>query len=386
MGPLEGLRIIELQGIGPGPFCAMMLADMGAEVIRVDRTGAAGGLPRAERYDLLARGRRSIRLNLKSPQGVEILMCMIERADGLIEGFRPGVIERLGLGPDVLLEKNPALVIGRMTGWGQTGPISHISGHDINYIALSGALFNIGTKDGPPAPPLNLVGDFGGGGMLLAFGMVSAILKAKMSGTGQVVDAAMVDGAAILSTSFFGQLAEGRLREGRGNHPLNGASHYYDAYACADGEYISIASAEPQFYAELKQLLKLSEADFGEQMNPKRWPDQKAKLGAIFLTKTRDQWCDLLQDSDICFAPVLRFAEAPEHPHNKARNAFIEIDGVVQPAPAPRFSATPCAVSRAPAQRGEHTDEILAEWGFSSTQITDYHAQGIVSGLDKKAS
>lgn len=386
MGPLEGLRIIELQGIGPGPFCAMMLADMGAEVIRVDRTGAAGGLPRAERFDLLARGRRSIRLNLKSPQGVEILMRMVERADGLIEGFRPGVIERLGIGPDVLLEKNPALVIGRMTGWGQEGPISHISGHDINYIALSGALFNIGTRDGPPAPPLNLVGDFGGGGMLLALGMVSAILKAKMSGTGQVVDAAMVDGAAILSTSFFGQLAEGRLREGRGNHPLNGASHYYDAYACADGEYISIASAEPQFYAELKQLLKLSEADFGEQMNPKRWPDQKAKLGAIFLTKTRDQWCDLLQDSDICFAPVLRFAEAPEHPHNKARNAFIEVDGVVQPAPAPRFSATPCAVSRAPAQRGEHTDEILAEWGFSSTQIADYHAQGVVSGLDKKAS
>ncbi len=386
MGPLEGLRIIELQGIGPGPFCAMMLADMGAEVIRVDRTGAAGGLPRAERFDLLARGRRSIRLNLKSPQGVEILMRMVERADGLIEGFRPGVIERLGIGPDVLLEKNPALVIGRMTGWGQEGPISHISGHDINYIALSGALFNIGTRDGPPAPPLNLVGDFGGGGMLLAFGMVSAILKAKMSGTGQVVDAAMVDGAAILSTSFFGQLAEGRLREGRGNHPLNGASHYYDAYACADGEYISIASAEPQFYAELKQLLKLSEAEFGEQMNPKRWPDQKAKLGAIFLTKTRDQWCDLLQDSDICFAPVLRFAEAPEHPHNKARNAFIEVDGVVQPAPAPRFSATPCAVSRAPAQRGEHTDEILAEWGFSSTQIADYHAQGVVSGLDKKAS
>lgn len=386
MGPLEGLRIIELQGIGPGPFCAMMLADMGAEVIRVDRTAAAGGLPRAERFDLLARGRRSIRLNLKSPQGVEILMRMVERADGLIEGFRPGVIERLGIGPDILLKKNPALVIGRMTGWGQEGPISHISGHDINYIALSGALFNIGTRDGPPAPPLNLVGDFGGGGMLLALGMVSAILKAKMSGTGQVVDAAMVDGAAILSTSFFGQLAEGRLREGRGNHPLNGASHYYDAYACADGEYISIASAEPQFYAELKQLLKLSEADFGEQMNPKRWPDQKAKLGAIFLTKTRDQWCDLLQDSDICFAPVLRFAEAPEHPHNKARNAFIEVDGVVQPAPAPRFSATPCAVSRAPAQRGEHTDEILAEWGFSSTQIADYHAQGVVSGLDKKAS
>ncbi|MGK2915812.1 MAG: CaiB/BaiF CoA transferase family protein, partial [Porticoccaceae bacterium] len=284
MGPLEGLRIIELQGIGPGPFCAMMLADMGAEVIRVDRTGAAGGLPRAERYDLLARGRRSLRLDLKSPRGIELLLRLVAQSDDLIEGFRPGVIERLGIGPDVLLEKNPALVIGRMTGWGQEGPISQVAGHDINYIALSGALFNFGSKGGPPAPPLNLVGDFGGGGMLLAFGMVSAILKAKISGAGQVVDAAMVDGAAILSAAFFGQLAEGKFREGRGNHPLNSASHYYDAYECADGEYISIASAEPQFYAELKQLLGLGEEEFGVQMNPRLWPDQKAKMRALFLT------------------------------------------------------------------------------------------------------
>jgi alpha-methylacyl-CoA racemase len=382
MGPLEGLRVIELQGIGPGPFCAMMLADMGAEVIRVDRTGAAGGLPRAERYDLLARGRRSIRLDLKSPEGKEILLRMIEKSDGLIEGFRPGVIERLGIGPDVLLEKNPALVVGRMTGWGQDGPISHISGHDINYIALSGALFNCGVKDGPPAPPLNLVGDFGGGGMLLAFGMVTGILQAKLSGKGQVVDAAMVDGASILSTSFFGQLAEGKLREGRGSHPLNGASHYYDAYECSDGEYISIASVEPQFYEELKELLGLSPEEFGEQMNPKIWAAQKAKIKALFLTKTQQQWCDLLQQSDICFAPVLRFAEAPDHPHAKARNAFIEIDGVVQPAPAPRFSATPCEISASPAQRGEHTTEVLSEWGYSEDQIDGLYKQGAIKGTD----
>ena len=382
MGPLEGLRIIELQGIGPGPFCAMMLADMGAEVIRVDRTGAAGGLPRKEKYDLLARGRRSIRLDLKHSEGKKILLEMVERSDGIIEGFRPGVMERLGIGPDVLLEKNPAIVVGRMTGWGQEGPIAHVAGHDINYIALSGALFNIGVKGGPPAPPLNLIGDFGGGGLLLAFGMVSAILKAKLSGTGQVVDAAMVDGAAILSTAFFGQLASGNLREGRGEHPLNGASHYYAAYECADGEYISIASAEPQFYAELKQLLGLSEENFGEQMNPKRWPQQKAELKAIFLSKTRDQWCELLQQSDICFAPVLRFAEAPEHPQSLARDAFVKIDDIIQPAPAPRFSATPGAISRPPAQRGEHTDEILAQWHYTADQIARLHAQGVVKGID----
>jgi len=381
MGPLEGLRIIELQGIGPGPFCAMMLADMGAEVIRIDRTGAAGGLPRAERFDLLARGRRSIRLNLKSPEGIDILMRMVEKSDGLIEGFRPGVIERLGIGPEQLLARNPALVVGRMTGWGQEGPLSSIAGHDINYIALSGALFNFGTQGGPPSPPLNLVGDFGGGGMLLAFGMVSAILKAKLSGAGQVVDAAMVDGASLLSTAFFGQLAQGHFKEGRGRHPLNGASHYYDVYECADGEFISIASAEPQFYAELKQLLNLSEEEFGEQMNPQRWPEQKTKLAAIFHSKSREAWCELLQQSDICFAPVLRFAEAPGNPHSKARKAFVEVDGVVQPAPAPRFSATPGEVSRPPAQRGEHTDELLREWAYSPEEIADLHQSGAVKGL-----
>ena len=383
MGPLEALKIIELQGIGPGPFCGMMLADMGAEVIRVDRTGAPGGIARSERFDLLARGRRSIRINLKSEAGRQVLMRMVEKCDGLIEGFRPGVMERLGIGPDVLLDKNPAIVVGRMTGWGQEGPISKIAGHDINYIALTGALFNMGVKGGPPAPPLNLVGDFGGGGMFLALGMVSAILSAKNTGQGQVVDAAMVDGASVLSTSFFGQMAAGKLHEGRGEQPLNGASHYYDAYECSDGEYISIASVEPQFYAELKQLLGLSEDEFGVQTNHTLWPTQKAKVKAIFLTRSRDEWVDLLQHSDICFAPVLRFAEAPEHPHNKARNAFVEVDGVVQPAPAPRYSVTPSEISGPPAQRGQHTDAILSDWGYSADEIAALHVDGAVSGMDK---
>lgn len=381
MGPLQGLRIIELQGIGPGPFCGMMLADMGAEVIRIDRTGKAGGLVRSEKYDLLARGRRSIRLNLKSKEGIDVLLKMVEESDGLIEGFRPGVIERLGIGPEVLLKKNPALVVGRMTGWGQEGPISKIAGHDINYVALSGALFNMGVKGGPPAPPLNLVGDFGGGGMFLAFGMVSAIFSAKQTGVGQVVDAAMVDGASLLSASFFGQLAAGKLHEGRGEHVLNGASHYYDAYECADGEYISLASVEPQFYEELKGLLGLSEETFGVQSDHKLWPTQKTKIKALFLTKTRDEWCELLQQSDVCFAPVLRFSEAPEHPHAKARESFVEIDGIVQPAPAPRFSGTKCEISSAPAKRGEHTDDILSDWGYSKDEIAKLHAANAVQGL-----
>jgi len=381
MGPLEGLRVIELQGIGPGPFCAMMLADLGAEVIRIDRTGAPGGLHREEKYDLLARGRRSIRLNLKSQQGIEVLMRMVEGCDGLIEGFRPGVIERLGIGPDVLLEKNPALVVGRMTGWGQEGPMSHIAGHDINYIALSGALYNMGVKGGPPAPPLNLVGDFGGGGMFLALGMVSGILNAQQTGLGQVIDAAMVDGASLLSASFFGQLAAGKLHEGRGQHPLNGASHYYDAYECADGEYISIASVEPQFYEQLKQLLGLTEEDFGEQSNYKLWPTQKLKIKALFLTKTQTQWCELLQDSDVCFAPVLRFDQVADHPHHVARQSFVEIEGVVHPAPAPRFSDTKCEISRPPAKRGQHTEEILADWGYSKHEISTLYSDNAIEGL-----
>jgi len=268
-----------------------------------------------------------------------------------------------------------------MTGWGQEGPMSHIAGHDINYIALSGALYNMGVKGGPPAPPLNLVGDFGGGGMFLALGMVSGILNAQQTGLGQVIDAAMVDGASLLSASFFGQLAAGKLHEGRGQHPLNGASHYYDAYECADGEYISIASVEPQFYEQLKQLLGLTEEDFGEQSNYKLWPTQKLKIKALFLTKTQTQWCELLQDSDVCFAPVLRFDQVADHPHHVARQSFVEIEGVVHPAPAPRFSDTKCEISRPPAKRGQHTEEILADWGYSKHEISTLYSDNAIEGL-----
>ncbi len=381
MGPLSGLRVIELQGIGPGPFCAMMLADMGAEVIRVDRRDGRLGLPRDPRFDVLARGRRSLRLDLKHPRGVEALLRLVERADGLIEGYRPGVIERLGLGPDALLRRNPRLVVGRMTGWGQQGPLAQVAGHDINYISLAGALFNIGAKGGPPVPPLNLVGDFGGGGMLLAFGMVCGILQARASGRGQVVDAAMVDGAAVLCASFFGQLAARRLREGRGTEMINGGSHFYGVFECADGEHVSIASLEPQFYAELSKHLGLP-AEFAEQMDRSRWPDLRAKLAAIFATRTRDEWVERLQQTDICFAPVLRFAEALDHPHNLARGTFVELDGIRQPGPAPRFSATPAAISRPPARPGEHTDEILRDWGFRPDEVAELHQAGAIAGPD----
>ena len=339
-------------------------------------------MPRTPKFDLLARGRRSIRLDLKNPEGLQTLLRMVELSDGLIEGFRPGVIERLGIGPDVLLERNPKLVIGRMTGWGQSGPIAHVAGHDINYIALAGALFNIGRKGGPPVPPLNLVGDFGGGGMFLAFGMVCALLRARESGRGQVVDSAMVDGTAVLSTSMFGRIAEGTMAEGRGTTATNGGTHFYNVYECADGEFISIASIEPQFYAELCEHLNLAEEDFSQQLDPARWDEQEAKLAALFATKTRDEWSALLQDSDICFAPVLRFAEAPQHPHNASRETFVEIDGIVQPAPAPRFSETRPEISRPPAERGEHTDEILADMGFAAEEIAQLHAGGAIKGLD----
>ena len=382
MGPLSGVRIVELQGIGPGPFCAMMLADMGAEVIRVDRPGAPGGMPRDPRFDILARGRRSVRIDLKKPEGVETLLRLAENADGIIEGFRPGVIERLGIGPDVLLARNPRIIVGRMTGWGQEGPIAKVAGHDINYIALTGALFNIGPKDGPPVPPLNLVGDFGGGGMLLAFGMVSGILRARESGQGQVVDAAMVDGAAILCAPFFGQLASGQLREGRGQGIVNGGTHFYDAFECSDGEYVSIASIEPQFYAELCEHLELPEEDFGEQMSPSLWPKQREKIAAIFRTRTRAEWTERLQQTDICFGPVLRMSEALDHPQNVARDTFVEVGGIRQPAPAPRFSGTPAEISRPPAQPGEHPDEILADWGVAQEEIAALTDAKAVAGAD----
>jgi alpha-methylacyl-CoA racemase len=337
-GPLSGLRIIELAGIGPGPFAAMMLADHGAEVIRVDRPGA-----RIDARDPLLRSRRLIGVDLKSPEGKAKVRELVKTADGLIEGFRPGVTERLGLGPDVLLADNPKLVYGRMTGWGQTGPYAQAAGHDINYIALAGALHAYGRAGEKPTPPINMVGDFGGGGMMLAFGMVSALLHAQKTGQGQVIDTAMTDGAAVLMSMIWGFRANGIWQDERGVNMLDTGAHFYDTYETSDGKFISIGSIEPQFYAELRRLAGLTEdKDFDAQMVMPGWPALKEKLTLLFKTQTRDQWCQLMEMTDVCFAPVLSMAEAPSHPHNAARGTFIEVDGVMQPAPAPRYSATPC--------------------------------------------
>lgn len=377
MGPLEGVRIIELQGIGPGPFCGMMLADMGAEVIRVDRAGNVGST--ADRpNDVLARGRKSIGVDLKNPDGVETVMQLIESADALIEGFRPGVTERLGLGPDDCLARNPKLVYGRMTGWGQDGPYAHAAGHDINYIALSGALGSIGRAGEAPVPPLNLVGDFGGGGMLLAYGIVCGVLHAKTTGTGQVVDAAMVDGAASLMAMFFTFKSMG-MHGPRGTNLLDTGAHFYDVYECADGEYVSIGSIEPQFYALLLEKTGLVDEDLPRQHSRDDWPALKVKVAEVFKTKTRDEWCELMEHSDVCFAPVLSLDEAPQHPHNVARGTFTEVDGVVQPSPAPRFSATSPELDLPAALPGEHTDQILADLGLDDAHVQALKASGAVA-------
>ncbi|MDD5175637.1 MAG: CaiB/BaiF CoA-transferase family protein [Sterolibacterium sp.] len=380
-GPLAGLKIVEMVGLGPGPFCAMMLADMGAEVIRIDQKRKAGGksMPMLNTsFDILARGRRSLALDLKQPRGVATALKLIAQADALIEGYRPGVMERLGLGPDICLQKNPRLVYGRMTGWGQTGPLAKAAGHDINYIALTGALYAMGRPDEPPPPPLNLVGDFGGGAMMLAFGMVCALLEAKNSGKGQVIDAAMTDGAALLTAMFFGFKAFGDWSNRRGANLLDGGAHFYDTYACSDGKFISIGSIEPQFYALLLKLCAIDDPDFGAQTDSKHWPALKDKLAALFKTKTRAQWCELMEGTDVCFAPVLDLDEAPLHPHNQARQTFIEIKGVTQPAPAPRFSRTPGEVSRPPAEAGEHSAAVLADWGMTSDEIEALSSEEII--------
>ncbi|MEO7428713.1 MAG: CaiB/BaiF CoA-transferase family protein [Acidimicrobiales bacterium] len=369
-GPLAGLKIIEIAGIGPGPFCAMMLADMGADVIRVDRSqNVVGGDPATPPADVLNRGRRSIGVDLKNPDGVEAVLSLIEVADGLIEGFRPGVMERLGLGPDAALVRNPKLVYGRMTGWGQDGPYAPTAGHDINYIALAGALEPIGRRGEAPVPPLNLVGDFGGGGMLLAYGLVCGLLSAQRTGEGQVVDAAMVDGAAVLTTMFHAFRAMGIWEDARGTNLLDTGAHFYDVYETADGKYVSIGSIEPQFYAELLRLTGLDGEDLPWQHDKAQWPALKERIAAIFKAKTRDEWCELMEGTDVCFAPVLSLAEAPQHPHNVHRETFVELQGVVQPAPAPRFSATPASVQRPPSHAGQHTDEVLADWGLDTDRI-----------------
>ena len=380
MGPLAGVRIVEIAGIGPGPFCAMMLADMGADVIRVDRAGSVrGGDPEVPPADLINRGRRSIGVDLKSAEGVETVLRLVERCDGLIEGFRPGVAERLGIGPDECLARNPALVYGRMTGWCQDGPYAPTAGHDINYIALAGALESMGRRGEAPVPPLNLVGDFGGGGMYLAFGMVCAILEARGSGQGQVVDAAMVDGAASLMTFFHGFRAMGIWDDDRGTNLLDTGAPFYDVYECSDGKYVSIGSIEPQFYAELREKLGLEDPRWDAQMSRSEWPARKEELAAIFRTRTRDEWCELIEGSDVCFAPVLSMAEAPHHPHNIARGTFTEVAGVTQPRPAPRFSRTDSTIERPPPHAGQHTDEVLADFGFDADETAALRDAGAIA-------
>ena len=371
-GPLSGIRIVEFAGIGPGPFAAMMLADHGAEVVRIDRPGA-----RLDPRDPLLRNRRSIALDLKSGEGVAAARALCRGGDGLIEGFRPGVMERLGLGPDTLLGDNPRLVYGRMTGWGQTGPWAQAAGHDINYIALSGVLHTIGRAGERPVPPVNYVGDFGGGAMMLAFGMASALLGVARGAPGQVIDAAMTDGSALLAAMSWYFLAAGINRDSPGSNMLDGAAHFYDTYACADGKWIAIGAIEPQFYALLLDRAGLaSDPDFAAQHDRAAWPALKAKLAAVFAARTRDEWCALMDASDVCFAPVLAMGEAPAHPHNAARETFIELGGAVQPAPAPRYSATPNDPPRAAPACGADGDALLGEAGYDAAAIAALRESG----------
>ena len=378
MGPLQGLKVIELAGIGPGPFCAMLLADLGADVIRIDRmTPEDLGIDRGRRFNVLNRGRRSVAVDLKSPDGVETILKLVEQADALIEGFRPGVTERLGLGPDDCFARNPKLVYGRMTGWGQEGPMSHAAGHDINYIALTGALHAIGPAEAP-SPPLNLVGDFGGGGMYLAFGVCAALLEARDSGQGQVVDAAMTEGAASLMAAIYGIYGSGGWADERESNFLDGGAYYYGVYETSDGKFVSVGSIEGKFHDELLEKTGLADAPTVDRNDRDAWADKRARLAEVIKTKTRDEWDEIMAGSDVCYAPVLDLSEAPHHPHNVARGSFVEVEGVMQPAPAPRFSRTPGEVARPPAAPGENTDEVLADWGFDADDIEKLHEVGAV--------
>lgn len=379
MGPLAGVKIVEMGGIGPGPMCALLLADMGAEIIRIDRMQETGlGVHTDPKFNLLMRGRKSVAIDSKSKEGQELILTLIEQADGLIEGFRPGVMERLGLSPEVVFARNPKIAFGRMTGWGQDGPMAHAAGHDLNYIALSGALHAIGRAGEPPTIPLNLVGDFGGGALYLAMGMLAAIIEARMSGKGQVVDVSMVDGAASLMATFFGLTAAGRWSEERGTNILDSGAHFYEVYETSDGKYVSIGSIETKFYKELLKLTGLEGEDLPHQMDEAGWPIIKARLTEIFKGKTRDEWCEIMEGTDVCFAPVLSLLEAAEHPHNKARETFVEIDGVLQPAPAPKFSRTKSEIQHPPCAPGQHTDEVLAEWGVDESKIGDLKAKSVI--------
>ena len=375
-GPLAGLKVVEMAGLGPAPFAGMILADLGAEVIVVDRLSTAKPSSDQVRTQIARRGKKSISLDLKKPEAVEAVLKLIEQADILLEGFRPGVMERIGLGPDVCLARRPSLVFGRMTGWGQNGPMAQAAGHDINYIALTGALHAIGTHE-RPVPPLNVVGDFGGGGMLLVVGVLSGVFHARLSGKGQVVDAAMTDGSALLMGMMYGFKANGQWTNIRESNMLDGGAHFYGTYECADGKWVAIGSIEPQFYALLAEKTGIALDPPAVQMDPKTWPAMKDKLAAIFKTRSRQAWCDMMEGTDVCFAPVLDLDEAPLHPHNVARDTFIERAGVIQPAPAPRFSHSQPAISRDPVAPGHDTQDILRQMGFSEQDIAKMLAAGV---------
>jgi alpha-methylacyl-CoA racemase len=380
MGPLTGYRVLEFAGIGPGPMCAMLLSDLGADVLRIDRMTSAGlGVSMRAKFDVLNRGRRSVALDLKKSEAIDAVLRLVEKADALIEGFRPKVMERLGLGPDVCLNRNPRLVYGRMTGFGQEGPIAHAAGHDINYIAMTGALHSIGRRGDRPLPPLNLVGDFGGGALYLALGVVAGILEAQKSGQGQVVDAAMVDGASSLMTAIYGIKAAGVWTNERGDNLLDTGAHFYEVYETKDSKFVSIGSIEAKFYEELIELSGLKGVELPHQMDRTQWPKMKERMAEIFKTKTRDEWSKIMEGSDVCFAPVLSMDEAPKHPHNVHRGTFVEHDGVVQPGPAPRFSRTPGKIQGPPASPGQHTEEALRDWGFSNTELEKLRSLGAIA-------
>jgi alpha-methylacyl-CoA racemase len=372
-GPLSSVRVVEFAGIGPGPFCGMLLADMGADVLRIDRRDAKP----AKRHQVTQRGRRSLALDLKNPAAAALCLELVERADIMFEGYRPGVMERLGLGPDVALSRNPSLVYGRMTGWGQTGPLAHSAGHDINYIAISGALHAIGTS-ARPVVPLNLIGDYGGGALYLAMGLLAALVHARCTGQGQVVDAAMCDGAASLMSYFYGLRAEGSQRRERASNMLDSGAPFYEVYRCSDGKWIALGAIEPQFYAILLEKLGLEHEGLAKQMERDGWPSDKERIAAVIARKSRAEWCAILEGSDACFAPVLEMDEAPAHHHHRARKTFVDLAGVVQPAPAPRFSSTPGAIQGPPPTIGQHNLSALRDWGLSEELIDRLRRDSVI--------
>ncbi|MFT3975779.1 MAG: CaiB/BaiF CoA-transferase family protein [Sphingomonas bacterium] len=380
MGPLAGLKVVELGGIGPAPFCCMLLSDLGADIVRIDRIVASdSGIPMEKRFNLLHRGRKSVAMDLKNPAAVAAVKRLVADAHILIEGFRPGVAERLGLGPDDCFAANPAIVYGRMTGYGQDGPLAQAPGHDINYIALSGVLHSIGEKGGAPVPPLNLAGDFGGGALYLALGVLAALWEARASGKGQVVDAAMIDGSASLMALFYGLRGAGLVSDERGSNRLDGGTPWYGTYETRDGGYVAVGSNEPRFYRETLKLLGLDDAGFDDQKDRGKWPEIRARFAEVFRTRDRDEWCRLAEGREVCITPVLSLGEAPDHPQNAQRRTFVMLDDVVQPAPAPRFSRTRAEIRRGPADVGEHTIEALGEWGFSPDEIAKLQAEGAVA-------